>query len=93
MTNADFVLSGASKLVLTGSARDVTLSGWGASKAEAEGFSAENARLVLKGASEAAIKATDKLDIDLSGGSRLTYSGNPVIHTISVTGASSLNHK
>jgi len=93
VTHAEFVLSGASRLMLNGSAKDVTLSGWGASKAEGEGFSAENARLFLKGASEAAIKATGQLDIDLSGGSRLTYSGNPVIHTISVTGASSLNHK
>lgn len=93
VTNAEFVLSGASKLMLNGSAKDVTLSGWGASKAEAEGFDAENARLFLKGASEATIKVTGQLDIDLSGGSRLTYTGNPAIHTISVTGASSLNHK
>jgi len=92
VTNAEFVLSGASRLALTGSAEDVTLSGWGASKAETEGFKAENARLFLKGASEATIKANGQLDIDLSGGSRLTYSGNPTIHSISVTGASSLNH-
>jgi len=93
VTTAEFVLSGASRVMLNGFAKDVMLSGWGASRAEAEGFSTENARLLLKGASEATIKATGQLDIDLSGGSRLTYTGNPTIHTISVTGASSLNHK
>lgn len=89
----DVVLSGASRLLLDGSARNLSLSAWGASKAELEDFSLQNAGINLKGASEAIISVKGKLAIDLSSGSRLTYTGNPSINTISVTGASSLNHK
>lgn len=93
MGDAEFVLSGASRLILAGSAKNVTLSAWGASKAEAGGLAMNDATVHLKGASEATINGVRKLDVDLSGGSRLTYSGNPVISSMSVTGASSLNHK
>jgi hypothetical protein len=90
---ADFTLSGASRMVLNGSAKNVALSAWGASKAELEGFTLQDAGINLKGASEATINVQGKLAIDLSSGSRLTYTGNPTINSISVTGASSLNHK
>ena len=91
--DADFVLSGASRVILNGSAENVTLSAWGASKAEMEDLKLRDADVNLKGASEATINVQGKLDIDLSSGSRLTYTGNPTINAISVTGASSLNHK
>ena len=91
--DADFVLSGASRVALNGSADSVALSAWGASKAEMEGLSLQDAEVNLKGASEAIINVRGKLNIDLSSGSRLTYTGNPVINSISVTGASSINHK
>jgi hypothetical protein len=91
--DADFVLSGASRVMLNGSAENVTLSAWGASKAEMEDLRLRDAEINLKGASEATINVQGKLDIDLSSGSRLTYTGNPTINAISVTGASSLNHR
>jgi hypothetical protein len=90
---ADFVLSGASRVALHGSTGNLTLSAWGASKAEMGEFSMRDAAVCLKGASEACIKVQGKLSIDLSSGSRLTYSGSPTINSISVEGASSLNHK
>jgi hypothetical protein len=90
---ADFVLSGASRVALNGSVGNLTLSAWGASKAEMGEFSLRDAAVCLKGASEASIKVQGKLNIDLSSGSRLTYSGSPTINSISVEGASSLNHK
>jgi len=90
---ADFILSGASRVVLNGSAVNLTLGAWGASKAEMEDFILQDAGINLKGASEATINVKGKLAIDLSSGSRLTYTGNPMINSISVTGASSLNHK
>jgi len=90
---ADFVLSGASRVALNGSAGNLTLSAWGASKAEMGEFSLRDAAVCLKGASEASINIQGKLNIDLSSGSRLTYSGSPTINSISVEGASSLNHK
>jgi hypothetical protein len=91
--DADFVLSGASRLALNGSVGNFNLSAWGASKAEMGEFTMRDAAVCLKGASEATINVQGKLNIDLSSGSRLTYSGNPTINSISVAGASSLNHK
>lgn len=91
--DADFVLSGASRLALNGSVGNFNLSAWGASKAEMGEFTIRDAAVCLKGASEATINVRGKLNIDLSSGSRLTYSGNPTINSISVAGASSLNHK
>jgi hypothetical protein len=91
--DADFVLSGASRVTLNGYAGNLTLSAWGASKIEMPEFILHDAEVCLKGASEANLTVQGKLDIDLSSGSRLTYSGNPTINSISVAGASSLNHK
>ncbi|HEX9897111.1 MAG TPA: DUF2807 domain-containing protein [Dehalococcoidales bacterium] len=79
--------------MLNGSAENVTLSAWGASKAEMEDLRLRDAEVNLKGASEATLNVQGKLNIDLSSGSRLTYTGNPTINSISVTGASSLNHR
>jgi hypothetical protein len=90
---ADFVLSGASRIMLNGSAKNVTLSAWGASKAEIDDFHLHDAEINLKGASEATISVQGRLAIDLSSGSRLIYTGNPTINSISVTGASSLHHR
>lgn len=91
--DADFVLSGASRVALKGAAVNLTLSAWGASKVEMTEFTLHDAEVCLKGASEANLNVQGKLNIDLSSGSRLTYSGNPTINSISVAGASSLNHK
>ncbi|MDP2920595.1 MAG: DUF2807 domain-containing protein [Dehalococcoidia bacterium] len=91
--DAEFVLSGASRTALSGQAERATVSAWGASQVEMNRFPVKDASLHLKGASEAAIAATGMLDIDLSSGSRLTYTGNPTIRSISVTGASSLDSR
>jgi hypothetical protein len=89
----EFVLSGASRAELSGSAQNVVLNAWGASKAEMVEFQMCDADIHLKGGSEALVTVTGKMDIDLSSGSRLTYSSSPTIRSISVTGASSLNHQ
>lgn len=91
--DADFVLSGASRLILNGSAENVILNAWGASKVEMDGLTLRDAEVHLKGASEANMSATGGLDVDLSSGSRLVYTGNPVVNITSITGASSLNHR
>lgn len=92
-TSMELVLSGASRADLRGAVNDLTLNAWGASKVEMGDFAIGSAAVHLKGASETTLKVSEKLDIDLTGGSRLTYSGSPTIRTISVTGASSLTHK
>jgi hypothetical protein len=93
VSTAEFVLSGASRAELTGQAENVVVSAWGASQAEMTGLTVKDTSVHLKGASEAAIALCGNLDIDISSGSKLTYTGNPTIRTISVTGASSLNHR
>jgi hypothetical protein len=92
-TDTEFVLSGASRVILSGTAEKLILSAWGATNVEMGAFSVKKATVTLKGASEASANVTDTLDIDLTGGSKLVYTGNPAIHSISVTGASSLNQK
>lgn len=90
-TDAEFVLSGASRIELAGSAQDMTLSAWGASKADMENFTVHNANISLKGASEAVVDVKNELSVDLGSGSNLAYLGNPDINEINVAGASSLN--
>jgi hypothetical protein len=87
--NAAFHLAGASKLKLEGSAKDITIDGSGASHAELYNFPIHNANVKLSGASHGAINLDGKLDVKLSGASKLTYVGNPVMGSVDVTGASS----
>ncbi len=93
ISDAEFTLSGASRAEVAGSAKNVVLNAWGASEADMEDFTANDMVVHLNGASEATINASGKLDIDLNSGSHLTYADSPTIRKISVTGASSLNHK
>jgi len=93
LTDAEFVLSGASHLELHGSAKNVVLNAWGASNAETENFQVENMTIQMNGACEATINANESVDINLDSGSRLTYLNSPTIRNIYVSGASSLSHK
>jgi hypothetical protein len=83
-------ISGASTVALNGTADNVNLQASGASKAELETFKTNGARIELSGASRAAATLGGKLDVFLSGASRLLYSGNPVMGQMEVTGASTL---
>jgi len=93
VTDAEFVLSGASRAELKGSANNVILSAWGASKLDLADFALNDTTIHLKGASQAAVNVHGRLDLDLSGCSRLKYTGNPVIQEVSVSGASTLNQR
>jgi hypothetical protein len=91
--DAEFTISGSSRVELAGSAKDIVLNAWGASHAAFEGFVSNNMAVHLNGASEATVNAMGKLDIDINSGSRLIYADSPTIRNISVTGASSLHHR
>ncbi|MDD5190431.1 MAG: DUF2807 domain-containing protein [Dehalococcoidales bacterium] len=93
LDNAEFILSGASRVELQGSAKNVTLNSWGASHAQTEDFQVDNMTVQMNGGSEAVINVSETIDINLDSGSRLTYLNSPNIHSISVSGASSLSHK
>jgi hypothetical protein len=93
LADAEFVLSGASQAELRGSANNVVLNAWGASRLVFGDFTVRDASVHLKGASRAAVNAGGRLDLDLSGGSRLSYVGSPTMGDINVSGASTLTQK
>ena len=93
IADAEFTLSGASRAELTGFADNAKLSAWGASWLDLANFALKDTQVDLKGASQAAVNVNGKLDLELSGGSRVTYSGNPTIGDVNVSGASTMLHK
>lgn len=91
--DAEFTLSGASRVAISGSANNVILSAWGASKLYLADFALNDANVHLKGASRAMINVNGKLDLDMSGASRLNYNGNPTLRDVDISGASRLHHR
>lgn len=89
--DAEFVLSGASRVVLTGSAGKTVLNAWGYSRLDMADFALGDTSVHLNAASQAAVNVGGRLDLDLSGGSRLTYTGSPKMGDVRVTGASTLS--
>ena len=83
-------LSGASQARLTGKAVSADLEVSGASGAKLESLKVEHVRANLSGASNAQVDVSEKLDANLSGASKLTYSGAATVSSQSVTGASTL---
>lgn len=93
ISDADFDISGASRVSLVGKCDYLELDVSGASSARLGDFPAITARVNLSGASNGDIEVTDELDVQLSGASRLTYSGDPTLKDVDVSGGSSLNKK
>ena len=91
--NADLTLSGASRADLTGSAEKIVIEASGASRMELAGFSAHDAAVKLSGASRSTVTLDGKLDAKLSGASKFSWIGNPVIGEIKTSGASTLDSK
>lgn len=93
LADAEFTLSGASRAELNGSAKNVVLNAWGASRLDLADFMLDETGVSLKGASEATVNVKGRLDLDLSGGSRLYYNGNPTMGKINVSGTSTLGQR
>lgn len=94
VADAEFTLSGASRAKLSGSANNIVLNAWGASRLDLADFTLNDTSVSLKGASRATCgECCGNLDLDLSGASKLDYCGNPTMRDINVSGASTLNHK
>jgi hypothetical protein len=91
--DATLDVSGASRVTLDGTAQSLSINGSGASNLDMAGFTVNDANVELSGASKATIDVKDNLDIELSGASSLTYSGDPKIGRQSVTGASHLRQR
>jgi hypothetical protein len=87
----DILLSGASRGRLGGRCQNLSLSAWGAAEIDLSDFLTEDGTIYLKGASQATVNINGRLDVDLTGASRLEYVGNPSLSDISLSGASILN--
>ena len=93
IANGEFNLSGASAIELEGSAVDISIEASGASHVRLADFPLSNARVNLSGASDATVNASGRLDCDLSGASKLNYSGNPTLGSINTSGGSTISGK
>jgi len=89
----DIEVSGASKAELSGSADEITFEVSGASNLDMKDFIIQNADIDLSGASEANLRVKGKVDVTVSGASRLYFYGNPEIGRLNVSGASTIKHK
>ena len=85
--------SGASKLKVDGETRNLEIDLSGASKLEAENLKAENVNVDGSGASCANVNVSGDLKADLSGASKVTYTGIPRNLEKSTSGASSVRGK
>lgn len=91
--NAEFQISEASNIELQGSANKMSLGATGASKVELADFTLEQADISLSGASEANVTVNGRLDIAISGASKLCYKGDPMIGDISVSDTSTIKRR
>jgi hypothetical protein len=91
--NMDIRVNGASKVKLTGSALNLDLEAAGASHLELDGFTVQNARVKLVGASRGLVNLDGKLDVVLEGASALEYLGQANLGDVKVTGASSIRKR
>jgi len=86
-------VTGASRVVLQGIGNAGRFDISGASQIRFGNLTLRLADLKLSGASSAQIKVSDRLDFDVSGASRLEYTGTPVIGRMQIAGASAINHR
>jgi hypothetical protein len=86
-------LSGASKAELTGSANDMLIKASGASQLGLDNFPVASADVKLSGASGATVNLDGRLDANLSGASKLRYTGEPTMGDIDTSGGSTLSKK
>jgi hypothetical protein len=85
--------SGASKIKIDGETGNLEVELSGASRLDAENLKAENVDVDGSGASNASVNVSGDLKADLSGASKVTYTGNPKNLEKSTSGASSVKGK
>jgi hypothetical protein len=85
-------ITGASTAQLDGIGNNINLQASGASTVDLNSLASNDVRVDLSGASRAEVLNNGKLDIFLSGASKLQYSGNPEMGTVEVSGGSILSH-
>jgi hypothetical protein len=88
-----FHVSGASRVVLQGAGNTGRLDLSGASQARLSNLALRRVDLHVSGASSAQLRVSDNIDFDLSGASRLEYTGSPNIGRMQIFGASTIIHR
>ncbi len=85
-------VSGAAKVVASGSVRRATVTGSGVAQFELGELLAESMKVNLSGAGQALVNAKDSLDVDISGAGNVTYLGTPKLQQ-AVSGVGSVKPK
>jgi hypothetical protein len=85
--------SGASKIKIEGVTKNFTVEMSGASRLDAESLQSENVSVESSGASNINVFVTNELKADLSGASKVVYSGNPKNLEKKTSGASCVKQK
>lgn len=85
--------SGASKIKIDGETQNLVVDMSGASRLDAENLKSENATIDASGASQINVFVSNDLKADLSGASKVNYSGNPKNIERKTSGASSVSGK
>jgi len=89
----DFEVTGASRVNLNGNARNVHITGGGASNIDLSGMEAHNATVGLSGASSTVVNITGRLDAGLTGASHLKYIGEPELGNINLSDFSTVSQQ
>ena len=90
-TRLDCNFSGASEITLKGNAPEFEVDLSGASNLEALDFLTRKCNIECSGASDAQVYATESLNVEGSGASKITYSGNPSNVDSDMSGASKIS--
>jgi len=93
ISNGNFDLSGASTIEIEGSASDITIDGSDASDIMLADFPVDNASIALSGASSAIVRLDGRMDLDLSGASRVEYIGEPKLGSMNLSGGSRIEQR
>ncbi len=85
--------SGSSKIKVDGDANSLSVNASGSSEIDAEKLRVVNAKVNASGSSQAIVSATDEIDANVSGSSRVFYIGKPKNLKQNTSGSSSINQK
>jgi hypothetical protein len=91
--DVDIDMSGGSRIELDGVADNLQADASGGSRLELGSFSVGNADIQISGGGRATINASGTLDLDLSGGSHVSYYGEPTIGSTDLSGGSTYTKK
>ena len=91
--DADFDLSGGSQVNLWGTATDLEINSSGGSQLDLETFPVNNANINISGGGTATVNISGALDVNLSGGSKVIYIGEPIIDDTILSGGSTVSKK